>query len=427
MATVLIIMSVGSHQNATFGLAKELQRAGYNIVYAGSQKGIYQENLDLNIKIQGFDYEILDPYAFKSGIEADKEYDESTNDFINFAQNIYDGSLFENFIERVQPDIILLDIHLPLYAIAFYPFKIPVFFISTELLTTKNDINPPLNSSLIPCSDNQYKYDISSEWDKSLKHNIMHPGIKYFIEELSTKYSFPIEEYLSQKCIVPFGLKYPELILWPQEFEFRTGTIADNIYYVGSWVDIERYEEEFDWSNIISDVPLVYCSLGTVVNHELLVSFLNKLINTFDLLPQYQFIISAGRVYELLKKSSSSSRHIHIFEKVPQLTVLKKSHLMISLGGANSILESISLGVPLLCYPFHSDQFGNSARVEFHKLGLRGDFFKDSSEEITIKIKKILSDTGYRDRMLHFQNTFNSSNLELVKEIIEKALLKRHL
>lgn len=425
MAKVLIIMSVGSHQNATFGLAKGLSDMCHKVVYAGQEIGIYQEELSKNIQNQGFEYVIFDPYNSNIGAGPYAQLSKPQNDFLNFAENLFDGDFFKGFIEKVQPDFILLDIHLPIYAIAFYPFQIPICFVSTELLTDRNTFSPPLTSSIIPDFTDQSLIEVKDAWEKESKNNTLHPGVKYLIEELSRINDFPLQDFFYEKCVVLFGLRFPEIVLWPKEFEFlKDHKDLNKKYYLGGCVDLERQEGEFNWSNLKNDRPLIFCALGTVVDDDGLITFLNKLVLTFKMLPEFEFILSVGRVFEKCEGTFDSMNNIHIFRYVPQIAILKRAVLMISLGGANSIKESISLGTPLLCFPFHGDQFGNAARIVFHKLGLRGDVFHDSPDDIKGKICKIISENVYYDQVNHFKKIFDSYKIKEIDEFILKILMK---
>jgi UDP:flavonoid glycosyltransferase YjiC (YdhE family) len=73
----------------------------------------------------------------------------------------------------------------------------------------------------------------------------------------------------------------------------------------------------------------------------------------------------------------------------------------------NSIKESIYAGVPMLVYPNHSlvDTMGNSTRVVYHKLGLRGDLLNDNEETIGQKIEELLSNNIYKKNILALRET----------------------
>ena len=416
-------MSVGSHQNATFGLAKTLLHQGHKVTYAGAEQGIYGEDLRSNVLMQGFQYKWLDPHQYQKE-KSDSTSESPTDSFTHFANTLLEGQLFADFVEQVQPDIILLDIHLPIYAIAFHPFNIPLLFLSTELDTDRSNLSPPLTSSLVPQTSEQPEIAIKKAWREYTERNPLHPAVRYLIQKLSSQNGFSLETMIKEKCIAMFGLKYPELVLWPYEFEFRSDKPTDQKYYIGSDVGLDRYESYFDWSDYTPNKPLIYCAIGTVVAHEMLADFVNRLLATFRKSPDYQCIISAGRVFERLKSSTHLPENIHIYQYVPQLTILKRADLMITLAGANSIKEAITLGVPLLCYPFHSDQFGNAARVVHHKLGLRGNISGDSPIDIRKNIERVISNHSFSKSVQRFQNIFKSSNHERSLSVITNYIVK---
>jgi MGT family glycosyltransferase len=56
---------------------------------------------------------------------------------------------------------------------------------------------------------------------------------------------------------------------------------------------------------------------------------------------------------------------------VPQLALLPRVSAFVTHGGANSVMEALSFGVPLLINPICNDQFHNARFVEESGAGLR--------------------------------------------------------
>lgn len=96
--------------------------------------------------------------------------------------------------------------------------------------------------------------------------------------------------------------------------------------------------------------------------------------------------------------------NIHFFYRAPQLLLLEHANVFLTHGGLSSTKEAISCCVPLLVYPLDKtwDQPGNALKIEYHKLGLRGDFKTDGLKEIKEKINQLLTNNIYKINLSDF-------------------------
>lgn len=421
MANIVFILSHLSHQNATFGLAKILAKHNHHVVYSGPRIGIDNHNLKSTVIREGFSFEEMRLYT-TNGLTIKNE----EQAFADYCDSLLTGRPFIQLVRKINPQLILLDIHYAVFAIVFYSLKIPIVFVSTELLTEEDVSVPPLYSDLIPEPTKDSRDLIQRQWNEYYEQRNLSSGFMDFLQGLSDQHQFPFNElFNARRCIVPFGFSFPEIILWPREFDFeRSDAGLVNKFYLGALVDLDRKETIQKIPKLQKAKRRIYCSMGTRENSNKVIKhqFLNKLIELFTPLSDYEVIIVTGENFKLSVKHKLPSTLI-LMKSAPQLSILKHCDLMINHAGGNSIKECLTLGVPMLCVPSDNDQFGNAARVVYYQVGLQSRLDQFSPEDILVKIKRLLGDKIFKVRLKAFQKVFQQGNdgklaLKLVESFI---------
>lgn len=214
----------------------------------------------------------------------------------------------------------------------------------------------------------------------------------------------------------------PEFILAPEELEFSTELRRQSQHYLGLGVREDRWEPVYDAIfdekfELIKQrqregARILYCSFGSFYNgsDNILIDFLNRFIRGIVGIENMEAIISVNsRVIDLLKLGTPIANNIHLFDRVPQLSVLKHADLFVTHGGLSSIKEGIYFGVPLLVYPLdlNYDQNGNAFKVEYHGLGMRGIMRSELADDIRAKAQILLDDPTCKGRLSTFSETIN--------------------
>jgi UDP:flavonoid glycosyltransferase YjiC (YdhE family) len=185
----------------------------------------------------------------------------------------------------------------------------------------------------------------------------------------------------------------------------------------------ERYEAILDkllstgeGTKGLGKSPLIYCAFGTIQAKfvDRIILFLQTLFVVFQQNPNLQLICTASKEVRAFFQTTQLPENIHLLSKVPQLELLPKLDVFITHGGLNSIQEALHFQVPTLNYPLNMDcdHPGNAARISHHSLGLRGEIDKDSPQDISDKIRELLTNPIYKQNLHEFKGKIEANYTE---------------
>ncbi|RFP57840.1 MAG: hypothetical protein BJG00_012545 [Limnothrix sp. CACIAM 69d] len=163
-----------------------------------------------------------------------------------------------------------------------------------------------------------------------------------------------------ENCISPLGV----ISNFPSKLDFSRGLNQRPIFYTGPYLDERPNDVAFDWS-LLDGRPLVYASMGTL--HTAKKEILSAIVAACSTLP-VQLVLSLGQ-WTLEQADQSFPAGTIAVPYAPQLALLRRASLAITHGGANTVLEALSFGCPLITIPLASDQPAVSARVTWAGAG----------------------------------------------------------
>jgi zeaxanthin glucosyltransferase len=214
--------------------------------------------------------------------------------------------------------------------------------------------------------------------------------------------------------------KLAVITTFPKAFDFPDVPKPQHFYYSGPFfVESAREPTPFPWEKLTGK-PLVYASMGTLVNGSLQV--FKTILDAVSKIPEIEVVLSVGKNTNIDDLGAIPANVIAV-NRAPQLELLQQSELCITHAGLNTALEALAAGVPMVAIPVGFDQPGVAARIAHHKLGE----FISIEEMLTVDrleflIRKVLGDSSYRQRARHFQNIIaKSDGLEVAATVIEKA------
>lgn len=150
------------------------------------------------------------------------------------------------------------------------------------------------------------------------------------------------------------------------------------------------------WVDSLSVRPIVYVTLGTVVNRYipgLFQSIINGLRDEVGTL-----ILTVGRNVDPASFGPQPS-HVHIEQYIPQSAVLPHCDVVVTHGGSGTVLASLVHGLPLVVIPIAADQPANAQRVAALHLGQVVGPEDRTPSAFRAAVRTVLDDPGYRERV----------------------------
>jgi MGT family glycosyltransferase len=205
----------------------------------------------------------------------------------------------------------------------------------------------------------------------------------------------------------------------PREFDFGSAPGFPQFHYAGPFHDGRgRMDFDFPWQELTGE-PLVYASMGTLQNG--LVDIFRSIAQAAIGLKELQFVLAVGGQLDP-KQLGDVPANVVVVNHAPQIEVLKRSSLCITHAGLNTVLESLSSGVPMLALPITNDQPGVAARIANKNVGIV--MFPDhtSPANFVEAIKRVLGDSKIRDNVHRVQKAIRSADgLSKAARILERA------
>jgi len=205
----------------------------------------------------------------------------------------------------------------------------------------------------------------------------------------------------------------------PKEFDFPIPELPPRFHYAGPLHDNEGREPiPFSWEKL-NGKPLIYASMGTLVNG--LKNVYRTILEAVSEFPDMQVVLSMGRNVDPNDLGSIPANTI-VVPSAPQIELLKRATLCITHAGLNTTLEALAHGVPLVAIPIGYDQPGVASRIAYHGVGEFVELNDLSKQRLSELIAKVTSDLGYRGKARWFQNVLREKRgRDVAADMIEQV------
>ncbi len=276
-------------------------------------------------------------------------------------------------------------------------------------------------SGMTPPSLFSYPLDSSPEGlDRNAEHLYKVGAILGPTEEIARSYARKVGLQIDWNDPAATVSKLAVITQTPQEFDFPGIPWPPQFHYAGPFHDDEGREPiPFPWEQLTGK-PLIYASLGTLLNG--LDDVYKHILGAIEAMEDVQVVLSVGSNIDLEDLAPIPSNTIAV-RSAPQIELLKRAALCITHAGLNTTLECLAQGVPMVAIPIGFDQPGAAARIAYHGVGEFVEAEHLTTERLRELIDKVLQEPSYGLRAKHFQKVITTMRgLDLAADAIQQAL-----
>jgi zeaxanthin glucosyltransferase len=234
--------------------------------------------------------------------------------------------------------------------------------------------------------------------------------------------SFAERVSLDLDCVNPSATisKLAWITQCPREFDFESPRWPPYFHHTGPFYDgTGRMEVDFPWERLTGE-PVIYASMGTLMNGS--VDIFRAIIQATAVQKGFQVVLSLGNQVEPEQLGPIPKNMIAV-KRAPQLEILKRASVCITHAGLNTVLESLSQGVPQVAIPISLDQPGVAARIAEKKTGLVVPLQALTPDRLSVALDRVIKEDVYRERARNLQKVIAENNgLEKATDVLERVL-----
>lgn len=204
----------------------------------------------------------------------------------------------------------------------------------------------------------------------------------------------------------------------PPSFDFPRTALPSCFHYVGPLRKPSGDGVPFPWERL-DGRPLIYASLGTLQNGKQRVfhSFAEACLGL-----DVQLVITHGGGLSAEAASSFPGNPV-VVPYAPQLDVLASASLTLTHAGLNTVLDSLTRGVPLVAVPITYEQPAIAQRVFWTGVGKVLKFSSLNSRVLRGMIGEVLNNPAYATKARAVQQSIaEAGGVKRAADLIQQAI-----
>ena len=258
---------------------------------------------------------------------------------------------------------------------------------------------------------NQLGNALANYLTRPLWKQIMHQRQQWQLSPLRQRQDFYSQ--LAQICQLPAPFDFPREQL-PRWMHY-TGPLQDP----SGLEPVAFNSPEFPFDQL-PQTPIIYASLGTLQNRnwEVFHCIAEACLNL-----EAQLVISLGNPQQAVSEVSFPGSPI-VVAYAPHQQVIQRSSLVITHAGMNTVIGTLSAGVPLVAIPITNEQPGIAARLARTGAGKVVPLADLNASSLRAAIVEVLNQPTYRDNAAKIQTAIQESGgVQRAADIVEKAII----
>jgi zeaxanthin glucosyltransferase len=190
----------------------------------------------------------------------------------------------------------------------------------------------------------------------------------------------------------------------PAAFDFPRKALPEHFHYVGPLRNESGRVIPFPWEKL-DGRPLVYASLGTLqTGKERIFRCFAEACVGFDV----QLVITHGGGLTEAQVNSFPGDPL-LVSYAPQLDVLAHARLTLTHAGLNTVLDSLTYGVPVVAIPITYEQPAIASRIRWSGVGEVIPLRRLNVDKLRGALQRVLSDSSYSWQAEKIRNSIQQS------------------
>jgi MGT family glycosyltransferase len=175
-------------------------------------------------------------------------------------------------------------------------------------------------------------------------------------------------------------------------------------------------ETDFPWEKLRVDRPLIYVSFGSQIYHQ---PAIFRLLMDATRAMGVQVLIVANELHRT-GALEPLPEHVITCHYAPQLEILPRASAFVTHGGANSVMEALRFGVPLLLSSVCNDQFHQAHFLRRSGAGLVLDLDTATPRQCEAALRDLLTNEELRASLNRITTSYQRDGAARAADLIEE-------